>query len=550
MKISVYTFILFISSITIQAQAVYEPIDADIHEFMDRMNIMGIINIDSEAKPYTRKYIALKLSELSKQSSSLNDVENEELQWYLREYFYELSQLTAHSSSPKAQSSQLDTHVSKRWRLFSYTDSLFQLQVSPVAGYGFKWIGEENGRFQWWGVRAFGTYGDNFAAYIHFTDNGEFGGTQRVNNFLSPEKGRETINVKNGIEFSDVRGSISYDWKWGNITLIKDYFSWGNGNSGNIIFSRKAPSYAHLRLVLKPTDWFRFYYTHGWLTSNVIDSLRSQFNYGIYDSDSEFFIPKYYAANLFVFEPVESVELMVGNSAVYSGDNIRPEFFIPFMFFKYLDRDLGKGSVEDANGQLHFGVNYRPINNLFLYGNILFDVIEIRKTLDAEDPNNWFGFTTGLKGVNLLTDNLDMTIEYTRINPWVYEHKKSATTYKHVDYTLGHWIGQNADLFSLKIDYKFIRSLVFSLTYNRFRKGGLKDISEAYGGDEPEDFLYGPLRRENSIGLKVMYNPVYEVFLNVKYEYSDIDDQDPLRTPPFRLGSNHSFSISLSYGFK
>jgi len=548
-KTLIHIILFNILILTTYSQTIYEPIEADIHEFLDRMNIKGIVHIDTEVNPFTRIYIAEKLFELSNYRSVLNKVEIEELNWYISEYFYEFQKIS--TTSPSLPSSHTQT---PRWRIFSYTDSLFQLQISPVLGLGYKTVGEENGRFQFWGIRVFGTYGDNFGAYIHFTDNGEYNGIHKVDNFLSPDKGRKTIGaqVTSGIEFSDVRGSISYDWGWGNISLNKDYFSWGNGYYGNTILSAKAPSYTHLRFTLKPVDWFRFYYTLGWLTSNVIDSLRSQFNYGIYESDAEFFIPKYYAANLFVFEPVESLELMIGNSAVYSGDNIRPEFLLPFMFFKYLDRDLGKGSVEDANGQLHFGINYKPVNQLFLYGNILFDVIEINKTLEAENPNNWFGFTLGTKGVNLLIENLDITLEYTRINPWVYEHKKSTTTYKHLDYSLGHWIGQNADLLRVQLDYKFIRPLKFSVYYQRFRKGGLKDITEAYGGGntEQEEFLYGPIRKENTVGLNIKYNPLHEVYLNVNYKYTDISDEDPLRTPNFQLGSNHNFSISLSYGFR
>lgn len=563
-QIIYFLLIIFFVNSTF-SQSIYEPIEADIHSYLDRMNIKGVINLDTETKPYTRVYIAEKLIELLQNKTLLNTVEKKELEWYLSEYYYELSKLDHSFAKLRSKDvdlnsqlfnvtkfSAINSNPSPRWRVFSYTDSLFQLQISPVAGYGLKWIGNENGYFHTIGIRAFGSYGDNFGAYLHFTDNGEYDGIEKVNNFLNEEKGRETINAQkaNGIEYSDIRGSISYDWNWGNISFIKDYFTWGNGYFGNIILSDKAPSYPQLRFVLKPVDWFRFYYTHGWLTSNVIDSLRSQFNYGLYDSDAAVFVPKYYVANLFVFEPSESIELMIGNSAVYSGDNIRAEFFIPFMFFKYLDRDLGKGSVEDANGQLHFGVNYRPADKLFLYGNILFDVIEIQKTIDADNPNNWFGFTLGSKLVNLPVDNLDFTLEYTRINPWVYEHKDTTTTYKHLDYPLGHWIGQNADLFRVQIDYKFMRPLQFSIYYQRFRKGGIKDISQAYGGDESEEFLYGPLRKENTIGINIKYNPFHEVYLTANYKYTDITDEDPLRTPEFQLGSNHNFSIFLSYGFR
>lgn len=554
MKKIKYIALLILFVISIQSQSIYEPIEADIHNFLDRMNIKGVINLDTETKPYTRNYIAQNLVKILVDKINLNMVEYDELEWYLEEYNYEVMKILKSNSQfpPVRIGGILNSQLINRWRVLSYTDSLFQLQFSPVAGYGFKWIGNENGNFQVIGIRAFGSYGDNFSSYIHFTDNGDYGGTEKVNYFLNSDKGRETINAQkaDGIEFSDVRGSITFDWKWGNISLIKDYFSWGNGYFGNTILSSKAPSYPHIRFVLKPTDWFRFYFTHGWLTSNVIDSLKSQFNYGVYGSDADVFVKKYYVANLFVFEPTDNIELMIGNSAVYSGDNIRPEFFIPFMFFKYLDRDLGKGRIEDANGQLHFGVNYQPIEKVFLYGNILFDVIEIQKTVDANNPNNWFGFTLGTKLVNLPINNLDFTLEYTRINPWVYEHKDATTTYKHLDYPLGHWIGQNADLLRIQLDFRPIRSLSLSLFFQKFRKGGLDNISVAYTSGEERDFLYGPVRKENALGFNMIYNPFHEVYLRANYKYSDITDEDPNRTSKLLLGSNNSFSISLTYGLR
>jgi hypothetical protein len=559
MKRNLSVVLILLITLSIKTQSIYEPVEADINNFLDRMNIIGIIQVDVEVKPFTRDYIAQKLFQLKKKVIELNPVEREELEWYQSEYDYELSKLLNPSMISPATKNALNSHLSiqrtaesPRWRLFSYTDSLFQLQLSPILGFGFKWIGKENGYLHTIGIRAIGSYGNSFSSYIHFTDNGEYEGIEKINSFLSPVKGRQTINAQraSGIEYSDVRGAVTYDWNWGQISLLKDYFSWGYGYSGNVIFSSKAPSYPHLRLILKPIDWFRFYFTHGWLTSNVVDSLKSQYNYGYFDTDAQVFVPKYFSANLFVFKIIDEIDFMLGNSVVYSGDYIRPEFFIPFMFFKYLDRDLGKGNVEDANGQLHFGVNYKPVNNIFIYGNILFDVIEINKTLEGDNPDNWNGYTIGTKLVNSPIENLDFTLEYTRINPWVYEHKDTTTTYKHLDYTLGHWIGQNADLLRVQLDYKFMRPLQFSVYFQRFRKGGIKDISQAYGGDDSEEFLYGPLRKENTVGINIKYNPFHEVQLTADYRYTDITDEDPLRTPAFQLGSNHNFSIFLSYGFR
>ena len=147
-------------------------------------------------------------------------------------------------------------------------------------------------------------------------------------------------------------------------------------------------------------------------------------------------------------------------------------------------------------------------------------------------------------------DNLDLLIEYTRINPWVYEHKYESTTYKHYNYTLGHWIGQNADQVKIQFNYQPVRGLRFELYFEGLRKGGLDDIYYAYGGTDEfnKSFLYAPLRSDKYLGISCIYEYIHDLLLVAKYRYSDISDEDPNRTPVNILGKKNTFSFSLSYG--
>ena len=67
--------------------------------------------------------------------------------------------------------------------------------------------------------------------------------------------GADFVNAPDGIEFSDVRAQINFNWSWGAVSLKKDYSEWGNGYFGNVILSDKAPSYPHLYMELKPVDF-------------------------------------------------------------------------------------------------------------------------------------------------------------------------------------------------------------------------------------------------------------------------------------------------------
>ncbi len=127
--------------------------------------------------------------------------------------------------------------------------------------------------------------------------------------------------VAGGIEFSDVKGGVNFNWKWGAVSLIKDDIKWGHGRFGQLILSDKPNSYPQIRLFLNPVKWLRFYYMHGWLNSLILDS--SQIYYSHLNSAQpkvhQQYISKYIAANMLTVTPVDNLDISVGNSVVYSG---------------------------------------------------------------------------------------------------------------------------------------------------------------------------------------------------------------------------------------
>jgi hypothetical protein len=224
--------------------------------------------------------------------------------------------------------------------------------------------------------------------------------------------------------------------------------------------------------------------------------------------------------------------------------------FIPFLFFKWLDHNTGRASVNDGNGTLYLDISSKYPKDFHFYSTFFVDVTEIRNILDNNFKNTWVGVTLGGRKIDLFLDNLDVLIEYTRINPWVYEHKLESTSYKHLGYSLGHWLGQNADMLRIQFDYQPIRALKFDFYFERIRKGGLDDIYFAYAGMDEfnKSFLYGPLRLEKSVGVDFKFEYIHDLVLNGSYKYSSISDEDTSRTPNFMLGKRNSFSLSFYYG--
>jgi len=531
-------FLIVVSSDLLRAQIVYTPSEHFVYEFLERISLKRIIEYHNEVKPISRVQIAELLNQVRQKKEELNSIELKELDWLFEEYAYEL----------KTNFPGLEV-IHERWFLYSYSDSVFTLKVSPLGGYGISGSGSDLGHTRWWGADIYATYSDVFGMSFNARDRGEFGDNADKQKAFTPVTGRSFINVSNGIEYSDVRGNITLNWQWGHISLIKDYLEWGHGKFGQVILSKKAPSFPFIRLDLYPAEWLRFYYIHGWLNSLVYDS--SAFFYNNTESLRPYlrkeYVNKYIAANFLSISPFNWLDLSIGNSIIYSG-KLRPEFFIPFMFFKYLDRDTGHGSVGDGNGQLFLdlSVNY-PKTSKF-YSTLFVDVAEIRNIIKNDFHNTWFGFTLGMKKIDLAADNLDLTIEYTRINPWVYEHKDETTTYKHVNYYLGHWIGQNADQLRMQFDYRPIRGLKLKAYTEFIRKGRLNDIYFAYNDKHKESFLSHPVRKEIRFSFEASYEIIHDLFADGYYSYSDVKDEDLTRTPEFLLGKKHSFGVTVHYG--
>ncbi len=540
-KIKSLAFILIIFVGTaLHAQVVYTPVTSDVYDFLERLSLKHIIEFHNEVLPLPRVLIAEKLKEAVKHEDELNEIEKKQLEWYEEEYTYEM---------------RLPEEM-QRWYLYNYSDSLFRISVWPVAGYGMSVTGGEAGHKRWWGAGFFSTYGNWFGASLNLRDNGEYGGNVDRTKSFTPVTGASVKGAPDGIEYTELTGGINFNLpggrqagSWGSVSLVKEHLNWGHGKMGQLILSSKPPSFPFLRLDLNPVPWLRFYYIHGWLNSLVLDSSKFYYSYpnSIAPRLREAYHSKYIAANFLSVTPKDWLDFSIGNSVIYTGD-LRPEFFIPFMFFKFLDHNTGRLDIEDSNGQMYFDAAVRLPETFEFYSTVFIDVTEIRNLLKNDFSNTWYGVTIGGKKIDVFIPDLDVNIEYTKTSPWLYEHKDEVTTYKHLNYPLGDWLGQNADQLSLKLDYLVMRGLDVSLLVQRVRKGGLRDIAYAYESGVTEPFLYGPLRKEYDVELSAKYEALHDLFVNGYYRYSDISDEDAQRTPDYLLGRKHSCGITVEYG--
>lgn len=476
-----FLLVLLCIAASAQAQVVYEPVQNSIYTFLDEMAAEGHIRINTFARPFARNFIAAQLDSLSAKKELLNARQKFELTFYLRDYGKEL---------------QAGMDWDRRRDILYRADSTFKLTINPI--FGGSLMQNENGTRvhrkiggEFWAtggkVGMYGSLRDNTVTHA-----------LALPQYLTPLEGQnyKTIVADNDRnDYNEAMGGITYQWRWGDVGLVKDRIIWGNGQRQANIFSGRAPSYAMVSLRLYPYQWLDFQYIHGWLVSEQLDSSRT---YLTPHGNRRVQTNKNIAANFLTIKTKWNVDFTAGNSIIYSDDGFQPAFLIPFMFFKSVDHTYsGTGSNElGQNAQMFFDVSIRSLRKVHFYGSIFMDELNIGNMWDRSMHTNIWSVKGGATWFNALP-NLHLTAEYVRTAPWTYRHQIESTTFATNNYNLGHYLGENADEVFLSATWKPWRTLKLKASAWQARKG-------------PEHVYDIILGNANVTGLEFMEESVWE----------------------------------------
>ncbi|AFH50669.1 Hypothetical protein IALB_2966 [Ignavibacterium album JCM 16511] len=543
-------FILTFYSVTF-SQVVYEPLGSDVYSFLSRLSQKGIIEFDDQIRPLSRKYIAEKLQSLKQVAEKLNSLEYEELNFYLTDFGREID-LLSNTKVDKEKISSINKDQFGRYRLFSYRDNLFTFNLSPILGAEIGSRKSERSIHIWNGISFYGYLSDNIGFNFRFIDNTEKGNTIDKWRTFTPKTGFHVRNNEtifgfppDKIEYSEVNTNIGLDWSWGKFSVGKDFMEWGYGESGLLVLSQKAPSFPFIRLDVNPVDWLSFNYFHGFLSSDVIDSNATYFHQT--NGERIVFREKYIASHTLSVKPTKGLTLSLGESIVYS-DKFEFSYLFPLIFFRVNDHHLSRQINEaGSNSQFFFSVSSRNhLKNTHLYGSLFIDELTITNIFDKEKQRNQFAFSLGTSVTDLLFDNLTLTLEYTRIYPFVYEHYIQTTTYQNASYNLGHWMGSNGDLVYGSINYRFLRGLQATLWAQYIRKGDKGNAFLQYQTQPQPPFLFGLRKNYTYFGGFIKYEIIQELFTKLYFQLMKLSEQQ--QDLNFLNSNLNEFYFSIYYG--
>lgn len=541
----------------VSSQVVYEHIsNKAIYEFLDEMTSLKVIELNDIIKPYSKDLIFEKLQEiqsLDKQHKTLNNRQKAELRFYLNVYITENPDLLSWPKGINIHSNIEGEILSKNPPGIYYKDKNFTFGFSPFLGASY--FTNENGTLNrtYGGVSVYGYSGAHIGFYTSVRDNN----VSEINispNFLIQDQGIPFKDFgEDGIDYSEARGGITYDWKWGNIGLVKDNVEWGTGYNGTNIQSGRTPSFAMIKLNLKPVRWFEFNYFHGWLNSEVVDSTNSYYTNGIFRTVHR---NKYIAANMFTFYPVRHLNVSFGNSVIYSDiGGVNAHFLIPFLFYKSVDHTLNstnRTGESGQNSQMYFNISSRNIKNVHLYFTLYTDDLSF-KHFKYKNEHNFFSYKAGFRLNNYPIQNLSLILEFTHTNPLVFKHKIETQTYETNSYNLGHYLGDNAREIYLAFIYKPIRGLNLKLCYTKAEKGG--NPSYATCANDPNCDLHilpilDPVIWTNEyIGFNARYEIVANTYFFMDMQLGKTTGDVETFSPKFYWSKTTTISAGFNLGF-
>lgn len=522
-----------------------------IYDFLDELSQEKLIEINPFVRPFPADYILEKLQQVKGMEDILSTRQRKELYFYLEEFdFFYQHKLKSADWFPKMETFLDKYHFSLHPPQFRYRDSTFYMDIRPVGSITYYHNAKGGNYHRYSGGSLRMAMGKNLAVYANLRDNRL---TEIFSNhqYLSPlPGGNYKGNNLGGGDYSEMRGGIIYSFNYGSLALVKDHVEWGTGYHGSSIFSSRAPSFAQIKFNLHPSDWFSLDYFHGWLVSNVIDSTRSYITEN--GNIREVMHPKYVAANTFTFRPFKQVYFSVGNSVIYSDMEPHPGYLTPVFFYKSVDHWLNStdraGRNVGQNSQMFASLSIRRLKGFHFYGTLFIDEFKSSRITDPETFNPFNG-KVGVKSSNAILDGISLCVEYTRTNPITYEHSISTTTFQSNDYYLGHYLGSNADEWYASLGYKPVPQLKIKAEYIFARRGEAHEYIE--GNEAVTHPFMEEVKWENqTVNLMAQYEFAYNSFFKLAYSYNHARGEELQRyAPDFYRGQNHTFSVSLSFGY-
>ncbi len=299
-----------------------------------------------------------------------------------------------------------------------------------------------------------------------------------------------------------IKGSFKYfEFQWG-----RDYMRWGPGSRDHLLLSGFSPAFDMLKLRGK-IGVFRFdFFATG------LDE--------VYLPDSNFYAKRYFSGHRMSLKLKSGIELGVSEVVVYGGPGRKLEPYYLNPLFLFYGEQFNHNIDDNLLWSLDFSIT--RFKNKEFYGELLVDDFQY----DFKSEPQQIGFLLGTKAADPFGFSRSyLTLEYIRINRWVYGQNMAWNLYTYRNVGMGSFLGPDADDFFAELLYHYNRNFQFSFSVESKRKGEGKIAVQPSPAPKNTSFPSGIVEKTNNFTLRGVFQPDAHLLLQGELGYTEVRNQ-------------------------
>lgn len=318
-----------------------------------------------------------------------------------------------------------------------------------------------------------------------------------------------------------LKGNFKYfEFQWG-----RDYLRWGPGSVDYLLLSGFSPPFDMLRLCGE-IGIFRFEFF-----ATALDE--------IFLPDSNFYAKRYFSGHRINLKFKSGIEVGLSEVVLYGGKGRKLEPYYLNPLFVFYAEQFNHNIDDNLLWSLDFTLTY--FENKEFYAELLIDDFQY----DFKTEPQQIGFLLGAKTAEPFGFSKSyLTLEYARINNWVYGQNKPWNLYLYRDVGMGSSLGPDADYLYANLLYRLSQRLQFSFSFSHKRKGEGKIGVQPSPVPKNNQFLSGVVERTNDFILKGVFQPNAHLLLEGELGYTHIKNCSNLLD---KTEKNLFFKIELNY---
>lgn len=456
-----YLYLIIIFSPIISYSQVEDiPISNSVYQFLMRAEVKGMLPHFSLTKlPLQRSDIIQALKQIRNNEHQLTNPEKKALLRYEKEFriAYEPRAVvfTSKSDSVHINFSNILTNADKMF--YHYSDSLSKLSVRPVGVLdfieNFNENTSDNSLVGLFGLTFYGTLSKKLGFYFQ-AKNGKVVSGDKLLALYNPEYRRSVKFTELNSDIDLTQSHIIFAQDWFKAKIGREEEQIGAGLFQKTYVTNIGPPLDAISLAAA-FKTFRYDFSF----SDLIGYSDNPFITGVSSSIPQ----KYFIQHRFALRPSWG-EFGFWEGVISSGRGINVAYLNPIIFLKSAEHSLH----DRDNSLMGFDATVRPLNN-----------IELRSTIFLDDYNfseigkgYWSNkIAYNVAAIYAAPLNLDLGIEYTRVEPYTFSHFDKQDSYTNDGVLIGSILQPNSEQYSLLLQYWWGNRYPLQVSVNYTRHG-------------------------------------------------------------------------------